>query len=79
MISMSVLLILLLLAAMGLVVWAVVRGLHAFANMQPDDVDENGVPKSLAVQNKMMFNRVKWQAIAIILVVILLLGRAATN
>ena len=63
--------ILILVAAAGAVI-AVVRGLHAFANMQPADVDENGIPKSLGVQNKMMFARVKWQAIAIILVVLLL-------
>ena len=63
--------ILILVAAAGAVI-AVVRGLHAFANMQPMDVDENGIPKSLGVQNKMMFARVKWQAIAIILVVLLL-------
>ncbi|MFM2409851.1 MAG: hypothetical protein RL481_679 [Pseudomonadota bacterium] len=76
---MSYLLILLLLVVMGLVVLAVVRGLHAFANMRPDELDENGVPKSLNVQNKMMFTRVKWQAIAVVLVVILLLGKAATT
>lgn len=76
---MNILLILLLIVALGFVVLAVVRGLHAFANMKPNDVDENGVPKSLVLQNKMMFSRVKWQAIAVILVVILLLGKAATN
>jgi hypothetical protein len=76
---MNILLILLLMVAMGLVVFAVIRGLHAFANLQPNDVDENGVPRSLSVQNKMMFARVKWQAIAVVLVVILLLGRAATS
>jgi hypothetical protein len=76
---MNILLIIVLIAAMGLVVFAVIRGLHAFANMQPNDVDENGVPKSLVIQNKMMFSRVKWQAIAILLVIILLLGRGATS
>lgn len=70
---MSTLLILLLIAAMGAVVYAVVRGLHAFGSMDNGDLDENGVPKSLTVQNKMMFSRVKWQAIAIIIVAILLL------
>ena len=70
---MSFLIILLLIAAMGAVVFAVIRGLHAFANMQPNDVDENGIPKSLLVQNKAMFSRVKWQAIAILLVALLLL------
>lgn len=68
---MSALLIILILAAASGAVIAVVRGLHAFANMQPADVDKDGIPKSLGVQNKMMFARVKWQAIAIILVVVL--------
>ncbi len=76
---MDTFLILLLLVAMGFVVVAVVRGLRAFANMQPNEVDENGVPKSLVLQNKMMFSRVKWQAIAILLVVIIMLGRGATT
>lgn len=76
---MNILLIVLLLVAMGLVVWAVIRGLYAFANMKPDELDDNGVPKSLSMQNKMMFARVKWQAIAVALIVILLLGKAATN
>ena len=76
---MDKLLILLLLVAMGFVVLAVVRGLRAFANMQPNDLDENGVPKSLVIQNKMMFSRVKWQGIAILLVVIIMLGRGATT
>jgi hypothetical protein len=77
--EMTIVLILFLIVAMGLVVFAVIRGLHAFAGMEPNDVDENGVPKALIKQNKMMFARVKWQAVAIGLVVILLLGRAATN
>lgn len=76
---MNTLLIIFLLVAMGFVVFAVVRGLRAFANMQPNDLDENGVPKSLVIQNKMMFSRVKWQAIAILLVVIIMLGRGATS
>ena len=70
---MTFVLILLLIGALGAVVFAVVKGLHGFANMQPDDVHENGVPKSLALQNKMMFSRVKWQAVAIIIVALLLM------
>ncbi len=69
---MSALLIILILVAAAGAVTAVVRGLHAFANMQPADVDQDGIPKSLGIQNKMMFARVKWQAIAVILVVVLL-------
>jgi Hypoxia induced protein conserved region len=76
---MTILLIILLLIAMGFVVLAVIRGLIAFANMKPNEVDENGVPKSLVMQNKMMFSRVKWQAIAIALIAIILLGRGAMN
>ncbi len=70
---MNILLILLLLGAMGAVVFAVIRGLHAFANLKPEEVDEKGVPTSLTMQNRAMFARVKWQAIAIVIVVALLL------
>jgi hypothetical protein len=68
---MNIVIILLIIVAATAVVFAVVRGLHAFANMQPEDTDKDGVPKSLAMQNKMMFSRVKWQAIAVLLVVVL--------
>jgi Hypoxia induced protein conserved region len=70
---MTFLLVLLIIAAAGAVVFALVRGLHAFANLKPAEVDENGLPKSLTVQNNMMFARVKWQAITILLIVVLLL------
>ncbi|MGL5839022.1 MAG: HIG1 domain-containing protein [Sphingorhabdus sp.] len=73
---MGPLLIIALLIVMGLVVWAVVRGLHAFANMDPNDVDEHGVPRSLVRQNQMMFARVKWQAIAVAIVTIIVVGGA---
>ncbi len=59
--------------AIALVVFALARGLVAFANMKPNEVDENGVPKSLGVQNKMMFARVKWQAIAVVLLALLMI------
>lgn len=74
---MNFIFIILIIFAMGAVVFAVARGLHAFANMQPADLDENGIPKSLSRQNKMMFSRVKWQAIAIIgLVLIVMISQA---
>ena len=76
---MSALLILLLIIAMGFVVYAVARGLHAFANMKPDEVGEDGIPKSLAMQNKMMFSRIKWQAVAIVIVILLLSGQAMSS
>lgn len=70
---MNILLILLIIVAAGFVVFALVRGLHAFANMKPAEVDDHGIPNSLNVQNKMMFARVKWQAITILLIVLLLM------
>ncbi|MCC6478380.1 hypothetical protein [Sphingorhabdus sp.] len=76
---MGVLLIIALVLVMAMVVYAVVRGLHAFANMDPNDTDENGVPRSLARQNQMMFARVKWQAVAVALVAIIVIGGAFTK
>ncbi|WP_422344602.1 hypothetical protein [Parasphingorhabdus sp.] len=70
---MSYILILLILLAAGAVVFALVRGLIAFANMEPEDVDADGVTASHKKQNEMMFARVKYQAIAVILVALLLL------
>lgn len=70
---MSYILILLILLAAGAVIFALVRGLIAFANMEPDDVDADGVTASHKKQNEMMFARVKYQAIAVILVALLLL------
>ena len=69
---MTFLLVVLIVLAAGAVVFALVRGLHAFANMKPAEVDENGIPNSLNVQNKAMFARVKYQAIAVLLIVVLL-------
>ncbi|MDM8009571.1 MAG: HIG1 domain-containing protein [Parasphingorhabdus sp.] len=69
---MSYILILMIIAAAGAVVYALVRGLIAFANMEPGDVDADGITASHKKQNEMMFARVKYQAIAIGLVVLLL-------
>lgn len=76
---MAALLIIALIIVMGFVVYSVVRGLHAFANMDPNDVDENGIPRSLGKQNQMMFARVKYQAIAVALVAIIVIGGAFAN
>ncbi|GAA0474031.1 hypothetical protein GCM10009096_14350 [Parasphingorhabdus litoris] len=70
---MSYVLILLILLAAGAVVYALVRGLIAFVNMEPEDVDAEGVTASHKKQNEMMFARVKYQALAVILVALLLL------
>lgn len=70
---MNYVLIILILVAVGAVVYALARGLIAFANMKPDDVDAEGVTVSHKKQNEMMFARVKYQAIAIVLVALLIL------
>lgn len=70
---MTILLVLLIVGAAGAVAFALIRGLHAFANLRPAEVNKDGIPESLAMQNKMMFARVKWQAITILLLVVLLL------
>lgn len=76
---MSYILILMIVAAAGAVVYALVRGLIAFANMEPGDVDADGITASHKKQNQMMFARVKYQAIAIVLVVILLVLAGGQN
>ncbi len=70
---MSYILILLIVLMAGAVVFALVRGLIAFVNMEPDDVDADGITASHKKQNEMMFARVKYQAIAVVSVALLLL------
>lgn len=69
---MTIVLVLLIILTAGAVVFALVRGLHAFANMKPAEVDEHGIPNSLNIQNKAMFARVKWQAVTVLLLVVLM-------
>ncbi len=69
---MSYVFIIMIVVAVGAVVTALVRGLMAFANMQPDDVDSDGITASHKKQNDMMWARVKYQGIAVILVVLML-------
>lgn len=57
----------LIIAAVSLVVYALIRGLHAFLGV--NRTEEN---TGFDVQNKMMFARVKWQAIVILVIVILM-------
>ncbi|SIN63380.1 Hypoxia induced protein conserved region [Parasphingorhabdus marina DSM 22363] len=70
---MNIVIIAMIVLAAGAVVYALVKGLIAFANMEPDDVDAEGITASHKKQNQMMFARVKYQAIAVILVALLLL------
>jgi hypothetical protein len=59
---MFIALIVLVAIAAGFTLFALLRGLTAFSQEQTTD--------SRAKQTKMMFARVKWQAIAVILVVV---------
>ncbi len=61
---------------MGFVVVSLVRGIIAFLqttkiDLENKDNDEH-ISRMHAQQNKMMFNRVKYQALAIVVVVLLL-------
>lgn len=70
---MNFVLIAMIVLAAGAVVYTLVRGLIAFANMEPDNVDSDGITASHKKQNEMMFARIKYQAIAVVFVIILLI------
>ncbi|WP_295531831.1 HIG1 domain-containing protein [Novosphingobium sp. Chol11] len=59
---------------MGLTVLSLVRGIAAFLNTTKEDLEQagTGATKMQAMQNKMMFNRIKYQAAAIVVVMIML-------
>ena len=72
---MNYILIPVLIVLMGMVIYSLVRGIMAFLNATRDDlkIPDNGMatPNQL-LQNKMMFARIKYQALAIVVVMILL-------
>lgn len=67
--------ILAIVVAAGFVLFSLARGLIYFAQTSNDiangRVDASGVAHGHSMQNKMMFARVKWQAITILLLVVL--------
>lgn len=69
---MNYLFVLLIIGLALMVVVSLIRGLIAFVRMS-DDMTEDGITKSHAMQNKMMFARVKYQALAVVAIAILLL------
>ena len=72
---MKIFLIVLLLILMGLVLYSLVRGIVAFLKSTKIDLetgDGENVTEMQLLQNKMMFARIKYQALAIVVVVILL-------
>ncbi len=72
---MKIFLIILLLILMGLVLYSLVRGIIAFLKSTKIDLETGqgeNVTEMQLLQNKMMFARIKYQALAIVVVVILL-------
>ena len=72
---MSTFLILLLVLLMGLTLFSLIRGVVAFLKTTKIDLEtgqgETATDMQL-LQNKMMFNRIKYPALAVVVVVILL-------
>lgn len=68
---MNIIIILAIVALAVMVLVSLVRGLVSFIQMTEEDLKTPGVGRSHQMQNKMMFARVKWQAITILLIVIL--------
>ena len=73
--SMSTLLIILIVLAMGGALFALIKGIVAFLQTTEQDLKstDGGVSRSAERQNKAMFMRVGFQAGAIVLVMLLLL------
>ena len=72
---MTTILIIALVALMGLVLYSLVRGIVAFLQSTKIDLETGEAENSTEMQmlqNKMMFNRIKYQALAIVVVAILL-------
>jgi len=69
---MNIFFIILLLAAMGATVFWLVRGIVAFLRTSHADVQAGGVNQSGLRQNKAMRMRILFQAVAIIIVILLL-------
>lgn len=73
---MTTILIIALVILMGLVVFSLVRGIVAFLQTTKIDLEGNASAERTAemqvLQNKMMMNRIKYQALAIVVVVIIL-------
>lgn len=63
-----------LLVLMALVVWSLARGIHAFLRSTRSGLEggEQEMREMQELQNRMMFNRIKYQGLAIVVVAILL-------
>jgi hypothetical protein len=64
-----------ILVLMGLTAYSLIRGIGAFLKSTREDLEGDGAGASemQLLQNKMMFNRIKYQGLAIAAVIVLLL------
>ncbi len=72
---MTTFLVLVLVVLMALVVYSLVRGIVAFlksTKMDLESEDTGRASEMQLLQNKMMFNRIKYQALAVVVVAVLL-------
>ena len=71
---MTTFLVIVLVVLMGLVVVSLVRGIIAFLQSHRADIDAGSTRQHdmQVLQNKMMFNRIKYQAMAIVVVAIII-------
>lgn len=72
---MNTLLLILLIGAMAMVVFSLVRGVVAFLKTTKLDLengDQDHITEMQLKQNRAMMARVKWQAIAIIIIAVIL-------
>lgn len=72
---MTYLLVPVILVLMAMVVYSLVRGIMAFLKSTRTDLERGDAPgasEMQLLQNKMMFNRIKYQAAAILVVALLL-------
>ncbi|MDF8333108.1 HIG1 domain-containing protein [Novosphingobium cyanobacteriorum] len=71
---MNYLLIPLLLIFMGLAVYSLVRGIVAFLKTTREGLErgDEGIKEMQLLQNRMMWNRVKFQGLAVLVVAVLL-------
>ncbi|MGN3974409.1 hypothetical protein [Tsuneonella sp. SYSU-LHT278] len=73
---MTTLLVIVLVVLMALVVYSLVRGIVAFLQSHRADIDAGSERQHemQLLQNRMMFNRIKYQALAIVVVAVILMA-----
>lgn len=72
---MNTFLVIVLVILMALVVFSLVRGIVAFLKSTRMDLERDegaGASEMQLLQNRMMFNRIKYQALAVLVVAVLL-------